>query len=158
MQCDDAEIELSEEPKTYSAELAEHLKGCASCQQTARVMELAALPEPTALERSALTQLPLKTHLAWRSQEARRFSVQRVAGYALAAGVGAMVASAGFLSFHTRAPLVTEPAQHTVMRQQAPVPPFDSDWDTSDDGPAAADDETPFFDVSWPSLTEGEQQ
>ncbi len=159
MPCEDVEIELSELPKTYSAELTEHLKGCASCQQTARVLGLATLPEPSALERATLTQLPLKTHLAWRAKEARRFSVQRVAGYALAAGLGALVASASFLSFQKPEPLVGgAPVQQTVAQPAAPVALADSDWDTTDDGLAAADDEAAFFDVSWPSLPEGEEQ
>ena len=158
MQCEDAEVLLSEMPETSSAELKEHLAGCASCRQTAKVLGLAVLPEPTALERAALTQLPLKTHQAWRAKEARRFSVQRLAGYALAAGLGALAASASFLSFQPPAPVLSQPA---IGVEQRPAGALSEapDWDTSDDGlTASADDESAFFEVSWPSFTEGEEQ
>ncbi len=158
MQCEDAEVLLSEMPEAPSAELAEHLAGCASCRQTATVLGLASLPEPTALERAALSQVPLRAHQAWRVKEARRFSVQRFAGYALAAGLGALVASASFLSFRAPDPVLTQPVSAVEQRPAEAVTDV-AEWDVGDDGlTASADDESAFFDVSWPSLTEGEAQ
>ena len=158
MQCEDAEVLLSEMPEAPSGELNEHLAGCRSCRQTATVLGLASLPEPTALERAALSQLPLRAHQAWHVKEARRFSVQRVAGYALAAGLGALVASASFLSFRAPDPVLPQQVK-AVEQRPAETLGEDPDWDVGDEGLAApADDETAFFDVSWPSLTEGEEQ
>jgi hypothetical protein len=154
MKCEDAELALCELPQSRSAELTSHLSTCASCQQTAQVLSLATLPEPTALERAMGSQVPVKTHLAWRAQEARRFSVQRFAGYALAAGVGALIASGGWLSVRPAA-VSQLPA---VMQQGTQVSVTDPDWDTSEEGLSPDEDAAAFFEVSWPTLTEGEEQ
>lgn len=142
MNCEDVELELSGgEP---SAEAKAHLAGCASCQATAQVLGLAALPPVTDAERLVLRGLEGSTLRAWRAEKGRGAQVRRVGSLLLAAGLGALVASG--LLLQTRA---VEPRVETVYVAAPEVPVLELEE------PNLSDDEV-FFDVGWPSLTEGE--
>ncbi|HEY1087974.1 MAG TPA: hypothetical protein VGE37_09775, partial [Archangium sp.] len=91
MICDDVELELS--GGNPSAEARAHLEGCASCQQTALVLGLAALPPVADAERVALRGLERSTAQAWRAQHQKGESFKRAGSLLLAAGVGALLAS-----------------------------------------------------------------
>ena len=96
MTCEDIELALSEMPQTLPREVVAHLRTCASCTDTARVLSLAVLPELTAVEHGRLSQMPMATQAAWRRQESSRLNFRRVAGYALAAGLGALITASVF--------------------------------------------------------------
>ena len=145
MNCEDVELELSGgEP---SVEARAHLADCASCQATAQVLGLAALPALTEPERLMLNGLAASTHQQWRAQRRRGEGLRRVVSLAMAAGLGALLASAVLAK--------TAPAVHvdpqvktvTVMESEVPVLDFEE---------ANLSDDEVFFEVGWPSPTEGD--
>ena len=146
MNCEDVELELSgNEP---SDEARTHLGDCASCQATARLLGLAALPALSEGERLSLNGLRASTQEAWRTQRSRGEGLRRVASLALAAGLGALLASA--LITKTAPAKKTEPQQFTpvtMMAAEVPVLDFEE---------ANLSDDEVFFEVGWPSPTEGD--
>ena len=142
--CDDVELELSSgEP---SVEARAHVADCVSCQQTAKVLGLAALPPLTQQERLVLNGLSASAQQAWRARGNRSEGLRRVLSLALAAGVGALLASALLVK---PAP---EPIVRTVLVSAPDVPVLDFD-DSSD---ANLSDDEVFFELGWPSPTEGD--
>lgn len=149
MNCDDVELELSSgEP---SVEARAHLADCASCQQTVKVLGLAALPPLTQQERLVLNGLSVTTQQAWRTRGNRSEGLRRVLSLALAAGVGALLASAVLVK-PTSAPKIVEPIVHTVLVSAPDVPVLEFD----DSSEANLSDDEVFFEVGWPSPTEGD--
>lgn len=143
MNCEDVELELSGgEP---SVEARAHVEDCASCQATARLLGLAALPPITQAERLLLNGLAPSTQQAWRAQHARGDGLRRVVTLALAAGVGALLASAVL----GRAQPVTTTEVRTVMVTAPEIPVLEFDE-------ANLSDDEVFFEVGWPSPTEGD--
>ncbi|MDP1825056.1 MAG: hypothetical protein Q8L48_17495 [Archangium sp.] len=146
MNCEDVELELSgSEP---SLEARAHLADCASCQATARLLGLATLPPLTQNERLLLNGLSASTHEAWRARRSRGEGLRRFASLALAAGLGALLASAVLVKTLPRA-VPAEPQVRTVLVAAPEVPVLDFD------GANLSDDEV-FFEVGWPSPTEGD--
>lgn len=146
MHCEDAELALLEPP--LSADVERHVATCVSCQAFARDLGqviAAATPAPlTPAEQVALASVPSRTLAQWE----RRQSAPKPSwlGYALAAGAGALLASAGFWT-------VRPVREVPVERPTAPIEI------------AARDPEEPnlqadegFFEVTWPDLSEGENQ
>ena len=147
--CDDVELELSSgEP---SVEARAHLAACASCQQTARVLGLAALPPLTQQEQLVLNGLSATAQQAWRTQGSRSEGLRRVLSLALAAGVGALLASAVLVK-PTPEPKIVEPIVHTVLVSAPDVPVLELDVSSE----ANLSDDEVFFEVGWPSPTEGD--
>lgn len=144
MNCEDVELELSGgEP---SPEARAHLESCVSCRETARVLGLAALPPLNETERLVLSGLAATTVERERAQRSRGEGARRVVMLALAAGVGALLASAVI----SRAPPVaSEPVVRTVMMTAPEVPVLDFEA-------ANLSDDEVFFEVGWPSPTEGD--
>jgi hypothetical protein len=136
MTCDDAVLELSD-PGAPSVGLAAHLAGCEACQEAARVLALAALPPPTAADQAALAGLADSALGAWTLQERRRASRRRgarqLARLALAAGVGALVASGALLLRPHPSPQLGAPGAELAANDESYL----------------LEDEV-FFDVSWP--------
>jgi hypothetical protein len=136
MTCDDAVLELSD-PREPSAELAAHLAGCASCADAARVLDLAALPPADAAEHAALAGLADAALEAWtreaRRRATRRRGARRLARLALAAGVGALVASGALLLRPHPAPPLAPALAELAVKDESYL----------------LEDEV-FFDVSWP--------
>lgn len=145
MTCEDIELELS--GGTLSARGREHLDGCASCRETARLLGLAALPPVTEVERMMMNSLASGTQAAWRSKESRGGTFRRAASLAMAAGVGALVASVAMVKLR--------PVPEPEVRVQTIhiTPPELPDIELVDSN--LSDDEV-FFDVGWPSPTEGD--
>lgn len=158
MTCEDVELELSgPEP---SAEAQAHAASCARCQATLEALALAKLPALTAAEQALLEGLPATVDAAARAQDRAGSPARQAASLLLAAGVGALVASATLLS--TRAP--AEPRVELVHITAPELSTFaiddvsdleEADEDSSADEANLSDDEV-FFEVGWPSPTEGD--
>lgn len=143
MNCEDVELELSgSEP---SVEAHAHLENCASCREAARVLGLAAMPALSDTERLLLNGLAATTVERARSQRRRGGSLRRVGSLALAAGLGALLASA----LVGRTIKVAEPEVRTVMMTAPEMPVLEFDE-------ANLSDDEVFFEVGWPSPTEGD--
>lgn len=141
MTCEEVELELPEPSEQARA----HLETCAACRDTAKLLGLATLPPLSEAERAMLAGLA--TSLPRAVSPPRRDGLgRRVASLALAAGLGALVASAAMLKLspepriETRTVLVTPP--------EIPVLEVSDELDLSDD--------EVFFEVGWPSPTEGD--
>lgn len=158
MTCEDFELELGE--AALSADAQAHLAQCAACRETVEVVALAALPEPTAAERAALLGLEGTARAAWQRETRRRDVVTRLVGLAVAAGVGALVATGVMWRLRPEVaappapkvvePVVAAPREAEPVWLEAPVVP-----DLSGDALNQTDDEVS-FEVSWPQVTEGE--
>ena len=149
MNCEDVELELTgAEPAQDKAsfEVRDHLSGCTSCQETSRLLGLAVLPPLTQTERLLLNGLAPRTQQLWRSQHARGEGFRRGATLVLAAGLGALLASA-FLGRSQG--VLPEPVVRTVMVTAPEIPVFDFEE-------ANLSDDEVFFEVGWPSPTEGD--
>lgn len=144
MNCEETELELS--GGELSADARTHLDGCASCREAARLFGLAALPPLADVERLMLNGVAASTQQQWRAQQSRGGRVRQVASLALAAGVGALVASVAVLRFHQPTPVVRVETVH-VVPPEVPVLEF-IDANLSEDDV--------FFEVGWPSPTEGD--
>lgn len=142
MTCEEVELELPEP----SVEARAHLETCSSCRETATLLGLATLPPLSEAERAMLSGLAVSLQRDVRAPPRRDGLVRRVASLALAAGVGALIASAAMLKLspeprvETRTVLVTPP--------EIPVLEVSDEFDLSDD--------EVFFEVGWPSPTEGD--
>jgi hypothetical protein len=152
MTCEDFELELG--APELSAEARAHLETCPGCRETYEVVTLAALPEVTAAERSAVAGVAASTHAAWLAQDRRRARLSWVVGLAVAAGLGAVVATGVMWRLRPAAPEVQPVAAvarnvEPVLLEDPVVPEF------SADALNVSDDDV-FFDVSWPSATEGD--
>lgn len=141
MTCDDVELELvtSEE---LSPAAREHLASCEKCrayqQSSARLLADAALPAPTAEEKAALNGLAPRVLHQYQRADRRRSVVRRIAGLAMAACVGAAVASAALLPKLSAQPQDTEVPEWALAEPDvASLSDTDDDFDT--------------FEVSWPS-------
>ena len=131
-----------------SAEARVHLESCASCREAARLVGLAALPPLSDAERAMLHGLEASVQRAHHATSRREGFVRRVASLALAAGLGALVASAAVLK------LVPAPEPRVETRTVLVTPPEVPVLEVSDEL-NLSDDEV-FFDVGWPSPTEGD--
>ncbi len=146
MTCEDVELELSGgEPST---EARAHLETCASCRETARLLNVATLPPLTQAERMVLNGVAASTQHAWRASRARGNTVRRVASLGLAAGLGALIASAAVLQLSPAPQLVVETRTVMMAPPEIPVLQLSDELNLSDD--------EVFFEVGWPSPTEGD--
>lgn len=141
MNCEDVELELSGTEPSVAARA--HLEGCVSCQATSKLLGLAALPPLTQTERLVLNGLSASTQQAWRSRRTRGGGLRRGASLLVAAGLGALLASVLIK------PVVSEPIVRTVMVTAPEIPVLDLEE-------ANLSDDEVFFEVGWPSPTEGD--
>lgn len=139
MKCEDVELELSS--GELSSEVQSHLTACESCRASAQVLDLAALPALTKGEQLALGGLATSTFSAWRRRQATSSRLRRMGSLALAAGLGALISSVA-LQGHQPEPLV-----RTVVVQA------DESYDFEE---ANLSDDEVFFEIGWPSPTEGD--
>ncbi|MFT3710829.1 MAG: hypothetical protein QM817_24660 [Archangium sp.] len=149
LECEDVEVELSGGGPVSDAARA-HLETCESCRGTAKLLGLATLPPLSDAERMLLSGLAATTQRAWRDQQARPSSVRRFGSLALAAGLGALLASGLVMKLmpvpepriETRTELVATPVLPELAGEEI------EDFNLSDDDV--------FFEVGWPSPTEGD--
>lgn len=144
MNCEDVEIELSGR-STLSDEARTHVQSCASCSETAKLLGHATLPPVSESEKLLLSSLVATTQKAWREQQSRSSSARRFGSLALAAGLGALLASGVVMKLM--------PTQETkvVTRTQLIAVPESAAFETDDFN---LSDEDVFFEVGWPSPTD----
>lgn len=142
MTCDDVELYLVT-GEELPAEAAEHLAGCEKCRAfqstSAQLLADAALPVPGAEEKAALVGLAPRVLRGWEQLERRRSVARRVLGLAVAACVGAAVASAALLPKLQAPQGVTESVPEFAIYEPEVISSVDTD------------DELETFEVSWPS-------
>lgn len=136
MNCDDVELALPEGAGDEAVRA--HLAECAACRETAAVLSLTAQAPLTAGEKAKLVSLPVAVQTEWARSQRRRDAARKLIGLAIAACLGAVVASGLMWKLKPQAPHA-EPQVLVVM----------------DDGaPSIADEELSFEEVSWPSLND----
>ncbi|MBL8910887.1 MAG: hypothetical protein JNM17_09320 [Archangium sp.] len=143
MNCEEVAVELSGGEPSSSAR--EHLSRCASCTETAKLLGLAALPPVSESEKLLLSSLAATTQKAWREQQSRSSSARRFGSLALAAGLGALLASGVVMK------LMPAPETKIVTQTQLIAVPENAAFDTDDFN--LSDDDV-FFEVGWPSPTD----
>lgn len=137
MNCEEVEVELS--GGTLSAAAQVHVAQCASCDSTRRMLDLATLPPLTDGEKLALGGLAVSTQRVLYTRRTASETRWRLASLALAAGLGALIAT-GFLN-----------ARHVSLEATETAEVFAIDSDEAN----LFEDEV-FFDVGWPSPAEGD--
>jgi hypothetical protein len=143
MTCDEVELALVT-GEGLSAEEREHLATCERCavfqRDAVQLMADAALPAMSASEKAAAASLAPRVHQAWKASERRRGVLRRFAGLAVAACMGAAVASAALV------PRLSQPALPTEISSSEPEWPV-----TGIELPAAGADDELDFEVAWPT-------
>jgi hypothetical protein len=133
-----------------------HLAGCEDCRAARSTLELAGLPPVSEAELAALAASEGALLSAWQAQQpppavislaSRRAPVWRqLTQLALAASLGAVVASAVFLRHPASGLGAERPVSLTPVVLEEPALPDQADE-------ANLSDDEVFFDVSWPSAT-----
>ena len=140
MTCDELELLLPEGADEPGAQA--HLAECASCQETAAVLAAAAQPALSSSDKAKLVGLSSAVQSQWTRQQQRRSKAQSFLGLAIAASLGAIIASSVVLKLNAAQP-------QAVQARLAPEVLVLLE----DGSPLAADDESS-FEMWWPSLNE----
>ncbi len=153
MSCETYELALlSEEPLSPEAEA--HVAACPSCSafraELPGLLSDAELPPLTDAERERLEQLPRQVLQAYRAEQRPRRAWRQVVSLALAASLGAGVASAVLLKW---SPAPSKGGGATVVRALPDaVAVSEPGWELpADDG-----SDLEALEVSWPSINEGD--
>ena len=136
MNCDEVELSLPE--GADDPQLRAHLAGCAGCRETAAVLGLASQAPLSAAEKARLVSLPLSVQAQWSRVQRRRDGARKFIGLAVAASLGAVVASGVMWKLNRPALVLDEPVISAALE---------------DVGSPVAEEELS-FEVSWPSLNE----
>lgn len=157
--CEDV-LEAVTTDGTVPEALAPHLLSCEACREAVELLKLAALPAVPPEELTALAASSGELLKRWQQQQpppavvplaprraARTPLFRQLAQFALAAGLGAVIASAVLLK-KQGAQVNDQPITVQPVVLEVPALP-----DQTFDDPNLPDDEV-FFDVSWP--TEGD--
>lgn len=152
MRCEDAQREWLAGDEADAAAKA-HVEGCAACQAFGESAQLvfnrAALPAVTATEKASLQPLAGDVMRAYERSQRRKSRFGRAAGLAIAASIGAAVASAALL------PSVQRGAAHSApLAEQQSTAEWVMPEVAFTDSSLGPDDELD-FEVSWPT-TEGD--
>jgi RNA polymerase sigma-70 factor (ECF subfamily) len=146
MTCDEVEL-LLVTGEALTAEAKEHLGTCEKCSEFQRdavqVIQDAALPPLSVLEKGALQGLAPRVHHAWKQKERRGSAVRRFMGLAVAACMGAAVASSVLVSRLPKQASITHQAISSDEGTEWPVTGFEL--------PASAPDDELDFEVAWPT-------
>ena len=140
MTCEELELLL---PDVEDPQAQAHLAGCARCRQSADALSMAAQPALSATEKARLAGLSSAVQGQWVRLQNRRSTAQRFLGLAIAASLGAVIASGVMWKFNG-----AQPQQVVQPRAEPEVLML-----MEDSSPLAADDESS-FEVSWPSLND----
>ncbi len=141
MTCDELELLLPDEAQDAAAQA--HLAGCARCRNSAAVLSAAAQPPLSSEERAKQVTFATTVQSQWLRHQRVRTTTRSFVGLAVAASLGALVASGVMWKLSAPVPQPSSP-----MRQQPEVLVM-----LEDSAPPAADDESS-FEVSWPTLNE----
>jgi hypothetical protein len=152
MTCDEVELALVV-GEGLSPGAKEHLVTCEKCsafqRDAAQLISDATLPPMSASEKAAAASLAPRVHQAWKAKDNRRGGLRRFAGLAVAACMGAAVASAALVPRMVRQTLPTQQTQQpTTISSEPPewqVPGFEL--------PSAGADDELDFEVAWPTDT-----
>jgi hypothetical protein len=130
-----------------NSEQQQHLASCAKCSafqlDAAQVVQDAALPPLSASEKASLSTLAPRVLNQWRQRDVKRGFARRFMGLAVAACMGAAVASAA---------LVPRLSRQAVPVAKASGSSDSSEWALPSLEPTAADtDDELDFEVSWPT-------
>ena len=135
MTCDELEVSL---PEGAADEAVQgHLAQCESCREAAAVVALATQAALSPVERARLASLPLGVQSQWDRLQRRRAGARKFIGLAVAASLGAVIAS-GLMWNLKPVPLGAQP---------------EAQPGSNDAAASAAEDESS-FEVSWPTLNE----
>lgn len=143
MTCDELQLTFPEGAADMVAQA--HLETCTNCREALEALTLAAQPPPPAAERAKLTGLAGATQTAWLAAQRQRSARRSLVSLALAASIGALVATGVMWKLQPRAPV-------SVAAPAPSAEPSMVVW-MEDATPPAADDASN-FEVSWPSLNE----
>ena len=135
MTCDELELLLPEGADEAAAQA--HLATCANCRETMAALTAAAQPPLTRVEKTKLEALPSAVQAEWTQRQHRRGMARTVVGFAIAASLGAVVASG--LMWRLNPALPAEPELLVL-------------WEDSESLLIEEDESS--FEVSWPSLIE----
>ena len=135
MNCNEVEAVLPE--GALDEQVRAHLAECSACAQTAAVLAMATQAPLSAAERAKLVSLPVSVQAEWARLSRRRSAAQKFIGLAVAASLGAVVASGLMWQLASR-PNLVEPQVLVWM----------------DDATPSLSDEDLDVEVSWPTLTE----
>ncbi len=145
LSCEDVELALLEPVR--SDEVRAHLGGCEKCRafekDLGEVAALAALPEPSGAERAKLLGLAPRALAQVRRQQSRGSVVKQMAGFAIAAGLGALVTG---VALRANEPLPHEPRQHEAAVTDAAL---EFPLVLVDDGVMADSDDD--VEIAWPN-------
>lgn len=141
MSCETVSTLLLEMPPELPAEVQTHLKGCAECtalaQELAAVRELTTIPKPSPAVRGRLASMGPAVRFALEERQRQKAFWRRALSLAVAAGLGALVATL---------------ALGTAHRSERVAP--ETGWDVpfaAEDSVASASEDEMFDEVSWPS-------
>jgi hypothetical protein len=138
MNCDEVELALPEGGENEA--VRSHLAQCAGCRETAAVLGLAMQTGLSAVEKAKLSSLSVSAQTEWARLARRRDAARKFVGLAVAASLGAVIASGLMWKLKPIQPLPqSEPQVLMLMDDSAPL---------------LADEELTFEEVSWPSLNE----
>lgn len=135
MTCDELELSLPEGETTEAGQA--HLAQCPGCRELTSVLALATQAPLSSAEKAKLVSLPLEVQAQWARLQRRRDGARKFIGLAVAASLGAVVAS-GLMWKLKAVPMAAPPEVQLAMDAAAP---------------STADEESS-FEVSWPSLNE----
>ncbi len=144
MNCEECELELS--GGEVSAEVRAHVASCAQCAETSRVLGAAALAPVSDEELLLLRGISASAQAQFRRSQTRGGTFRKVASLALAAGLGALLASAAVWQLKP----VPE-ARPYVLSELYPLEVAVLDGYENNQ----LDDDV-FAEVGWPSPTEGD--
>ena len=139
MTCDELELRLPDESDDVQA----HLAGCAACRQSTAILWAVAQPPLGPSDKAKLAGLSSAVQSQWVVLQRRRTLAQRFVGLAIAASVGAVVASGLMWKLNG-----AQPVQAVQPRLEPEVLVL------LEDSTLLASDDDSNFEVSWPSLNE----
>jgi hypothetical protein len=150
MTCDEVELALVV-GEGLSPGAKEHLVTCEKCsafqRDAAQLISDATLPPMSASEKAAAASLAPRVHNAWKAKDRRRGVLRRFAGLAMAACMGAVVASAALVPRLSQQGARPQPVPTTTISNEPEwqVPGFEL--------PSAGADDELDFEVAWPTDT-----
>ena len=140
MNCDEVELVLPEGAGDPAVQA--HLSECAACREAAAVLSLSAQPPLSAGEKAKLSSLPVAVQNEWARMARRRDAARKFVGLAVAASLGAVIASGLMWKLKPVSQPRAQPQVLLVMD------------DESSSSSSALEEESSFEEVSWPSLND----
>ncbi len=141
MTCDELELLFPDGAAGVSAQ--QHLAGCDRCRASVEVLSMAAQPGLKASETALLVGMPSAALRGWLRLMHRRSLTQRFVGLAIAASLGAVIATGTMWKLNAAPP-----------EQFAPARPSPEVLVLMEDSSPVGSEDDSSFEVSWPSLND----